>query len=158
MFKLSINTTIDAPIERVFDYMCTPENDFRWQYGTLATARITDRHNKMGIYFRSIGHLLGRRNLGTYQVIESISNRKYRFKSLSGPLRLHTAYTFDLIDDGTKVTISIRVGVVNFFRMNERILERRMKKQLRENLTMLKSLLEVKQFPHPTQNAGAMNP
>jgi len=147
---------IDAPIEQVFDYMCTPENDFRWQYGTLATARITNLHNKVGVYFRSIGHLLGRRNLGTYQVIEAISNRKYRFKSLSGPLHLHTTYTFDSADDGTKVTISIRVGVVNFFRMKERILERRMKKQLRENLTVLKDLLEVKQFPHQTQNAGAM--
>jgi len=157
MFNLTISTMIDAPIEQVFDYMCTPENDFRWQYGTLATARITNLHNKVGVYFRSIGHLLERRNLGTYQVIESILNRKYRFKSLSGPLHLHTIYTFDSADDGTKVTISIRVGVVNFFRMNERILERRMKKQLRENLTVLKSLLEMKQFSHQTRNAGAMN-
>ena len=92
MFNLSINTTIKAPIGRVFDYMCAPENDFRWQYGILATERITNHHNKMGVYLRSIGHLLGRRNLGTYQVIESISNRKYRFKSLSGPLYLNTVY------------------------------------------------------------------
>jgi len=157
MFNLTLSTMIDAPIEQVFDYMCTPENDFRWQYGTLATARITNRHNRMGVYFRSIGHLLGRRNLGTYQVIESNSNRKYRFKSLSGPLHLHTAYTFDTADDGTRVTISIRVGVVNFFRMNERILEKRMMRQLRENLKVLKGLLEVQQFPHQTKKAGAMN-
>lgn len=148
MFNLSINTRIEVPVERVFDYMCNPENDFRWQYGTLATATITNRHNKKGIYFRSIGHLLGRRNLGTYQVIESIANRKYRFKSLSGPLHFHTAYTFDVDGDCTKVNIYIRIGVVNFFRMNERILERRTKRQLRENMTMLKSLLEVKQFSY----------
>lgn len=146
MFNLSINTRIEAPVGRVFDYMCNPENDFRWQYGTLATETITNRHNKKGVYFRSIGHLMGRRNLGTYQVIESIANRKYRFKSLSGPLHFHTAYTFSVDGSGTKVNIYIRVGVVNFFPMNERILERRAKKQLKDNLSMLKELLEMKQF------------
>jgi len=142
MFNLTVGTIIDAPIQRVFDYMSTPENDFQWQYGTLATATIPNRLNGMGVYFRSISHFLGRRNLGTYQVIESNSNRKYRFKSLSGPLHLHTAYTFDVIEDGTKVNISIHVGTINFFQINERVLEKRMKKQLKENLTALKALLE----------------
>ena len=157
MFNLTTSTMIEAPIEHVFDYMSTPENDFQWQYGILATATVDNRLNRMGIYFRSIGHFLGRRNLGTYQVIESSSNRKYRFKSLSGPLHLHTAYKFDTFDGGTKVNISIHVGTTNFFHMNERVLEKRMKKQLRENLTMLREILEAKQFPSRTQNTGAMN-
>jgi len=144
MFNLTIGKIIEAPTQLVFDYMSTPENDFQWQYGTLATATITNRLNKMGVYFRSIGHFLGRRNLGTYQVIESNSNRKYRFKSLSGPLHLHTAYTFGATDGGTKVKISVHVGTMDFFQINERILENRMRKQLMENLTALKALLEVK--------------
>lgn len=138
---------IEAPIERVFNYMSTPENDFQWQYGILATATIPNRHNGMGIYFRSIGHLMGRRNLGTYEVMESSSNMKYRFKSITGPLHSQTTYTFKKVGDDTRVNISIRVGAVNFFRMNERILGRMMKKQLRENLAVLKELLEVEQFP-----------
>ena len=97
---------------------------------------------KIGVYFRSIGHLLGRRNLGTYQVIESIANRIYRFKSLSGPLHLHTTYTLDTVGEGTKVNITIHVGTLEFFHLDERILEMRMKKQLKENLTALTALLE----------------
>jgi uncharacterized protein YndB with AHSA1/START domain len=144
MFNLTIGTIIELPIEHVFDYMSTPENDFQWQYGTLTTATVTNRLNRMGIYFRSIGHFLGRRNLGTYQVIESSSNRKYRFKSLSGPLHLHTAYTFGTIDGGTKVNISIHVGTINFFHIDERVLEKSMKRQLKEDLIALKALLEGK--------------
>jgi len=139
---------IEAPIERVFDFMSTHENDSQWQYETLETANIINRLNRLGVYFRSIGHFLGRRNLGTYQVIESSANRKYSFKSLSGPLHLHTAYTFETVGDGTKVNISIHVGTINFFQMNERILERKMKKQLKENLTVLKTLLEEKQVSY----------
>jgi len=138
---------IEAPIKRVFDYMSTPENDFQWQYGTLATSIISNRHNRMGIYFRSIGHLMGRRNLATYQVIESSKNMRYRFKSISGPLHLHTAYTFDTVGEGTKVKISIHVGTMNFFHINEQVLVRRMRQQLKENLTALKAPLEMKQAP-----------
>lgn len=144
MFNLMTSILIEAPIQRVFDYMSTPENDFEWQYGTLATAAITSRLNRMGVYFRSIGHFLGRRNLGTYQVVESSSNRKYRIKSISGPLHLHTVYTFDTVGRSTKVNIAIHVRTINFFHANERNLERRMKNQLEENLTALKALLEEK--------------
>ncbi len=147
MFYLTIGTMIEAPIERVFDYMSTPENDFEWQYGTLATATLPNTSDRMGVFFRSIGHLMGHRNLGTYEVIESTPNMKYRFKSLSGPLYLQTTYTFESVGGDTRVNISIRVGVVNFQYMKEQILGRRMKKQLRENLTVLKDLLEVRQYP-----------
>ena len=45
MFHLTIGTMIEAPIQRVFDYMSMPENDFQWQYGTLATATLpNDAH------------------------------------------------------------------------------------------------------------------
>jgi len=147
MFNLTISTMINVPVKYVFEYMCTPENDFQWQYGILATATITNRLNKLGVYFRSIGHFLGHRNLGTYQVIESSLSRKYRFKSLSGPLHLHTAYTFDTLGEGTMVNISIHVGTIDFFHINEQVLEKWMKKQLEENLITLKVLLEEKWFP-----------
>jgi len=147
MFNLTTSTMIETPIERVFDYMSTPENDVQWQYGILATAMIPSRHNRMGVYFRSIGHLMGRRNLGTYEVIEYIPNIQYKFKSLSGSLHLQTTYTFEIDGDRTRVTISIRIGAVTFLHMNEQVLGRRLKKQLRENLTALKEILELKQFP-----------
>jgi len=147
MLNLTISTMIDAPINRVFDYVSTPENDFQWQYGTLATATITNPRNRMGIYFRSIGHLMGRRNLGTFEVVESSRNMKYRFKSISGPLHSQTTYTFKSVGNGTKIDISMRIGAINFFRMNERILGRRMKQQMRENLVALKDFLELKQIP-----------
>ncbi len=89
---------------------------------------------------------MGRRNLGIYEVIESSSNMRYRFKSISGPLYMQTTYTFETAGDGTKVEVSIRIGVMNFPRMSERILGRKMKKQLRENLVMLRDILEAKRI------------
>jgi len=143
MINLHGSTMIYRPVKQVFDFMSTPENDFQWQYGTLATARLSEDVNNVGTFFRSIGHLMGHRVLSTYEVTEYKPGRRYRFKSLSGPLHSQTTYTFEVADGNTKINISIRARVVNFSQMNERILEKKMKRQLKENLAMLKDLLEV---------------
>ena len=142
MIQLEMSTLIDRPIQHVFDFVSTPENDFQWQYGTLATARLYADANTVSTFFRSIGHLLGRRIQATFEVIKYEPNGEYGFKSLSGPLHSQTSYTFKAADGATRITISTRAHVVNFFDMDERILGRKIKKQLKENLAILKNLLE----------------
>ena len=136
---------INRPVRQVFDFMSTPENDFQWQYGTLASARISEGISNIGTFFRSIGHWMGRRNLSTFEVTEYEMNKKYGFKSLSGPLNSHTSYTFEIANGNTKIIISTQANAANSLQMDEDILEKKMKKQLKENIAMLKDILEVKQ-------------
>ena len=147
MFNLTNSATIQAPIKCVFDYMSTPENDIQWQHGTLATTTITNHRKEMGVYFRSIGHLMGRRNLGTYEVIESSANLKYQFRSIAGPLHSQTTYSFERAGTGTKVSISIQVGRVESPHADEPLLGASMRKELKENLAALKDLLEASPSP-----------
>lgn len=156
MINLDMSTMINRPVRQVFDFMSAPENDFQWQYGTLASARISEGVSKIGTFFRSIGHLMGRRILSTFEVTEYETNKKYGFRSLSGPLNSHTSYSLEMTDSGsTKITISIQANVVDFFQMHEGILEKKMKKQLKENLAMLKDLLEVKRnLPNAETNTA----
>jgi hypothetical protein len=147
MIDINVTTMIYRPVKQVFDFVSAPENDFQWQYGTLMAASIPDGASNIGSFFRSIGHLLGRRTQGIFEVTEYEPNRKYGFKSLSGPLHSQTSYVFESVSDSTKISISTQAHAVNFFQMNERILERKMKKQLRENLALLKDLLESRRIP-----------
>jgi uncharacterized membrane protein len=146
MINLNVSTMIYRPIKQVFDFVSTPENDFQWQYGTLATAKLPDGVSKIGSFFRSIGHLLGERAQGVFEVTEYEPNRKYGFKSLSGLLHQQTSYTFEFARGSTKISISTQAYAVNFIRINERLLEKKMKQQLKENLAMLKDLLEAKRI------------
>ena len=138
---------ICRPVRQVFDFLSTPENDFRWHYGTLAAATLTEGIAAKGSFFRSISHWMGRRNLSTFEVTEYEPGQKYGFKSLSGPFSSQTSYTLGMAHNGcTKIKISMQADVVNFFQMDEGILEKKMKKQLKEDLAMLKDLLEAKSF------------
>ncbi len=147
MINLTSSAVICRPVRQVFDFLSTPENDFRWHYGTLAAAILTEGIPAKGTFFRSIGHWMGRRNLSTFEVTEYEPGQKYGFRSLSGPFSSQTSYTLGMADNGcTKIEISMQADVVNFFQMDEGILEKKMKKQLKEDLAMLKDLLEAKAF------------
>ncbi len=157
MININNSTMIYRPIRQVFDFMSTPENDFQWQYGTLTSARLSEDVCNMGTFFRSIGHLMGRRVESTFEVNEYEPNRKYGFKSISGPLHSQTSYTFEIANGSTKINISTQANVVNFFQVDEGVLEKKMKKQLKENLAMLKDLLEAKRMvPASEQNSPAI--
>lgn len=142
MINLNTNTVIYRPVKQVFDFVSTPENDFQWQYVTLASSRISGNANTIGTFFRSIGHLLGERAQGTFEVTEYELNKRYGFKSLSGPLHSKTSYTFVIANGSTQVTVSTQAKVGISSKMDERILEKKMKRQLKENLKVLKDLLE----------------
>jgi hypothetical protein len=146
MINLNLSTMIYRPVGQVFDFVSVPENDFQWQHGTLASARLSESPSVIGTIFRSIGHLMGRRVLSTFEVTEYEPNRKYSFRSLSGPLHSQTSCTFEITNGSTRINISTQANVINFFQMNEGNLEKKMKNQLKENLAMLKGLLDREGF------------
>lgn len=78
-----------------------------------------------------------------FEVTEYEPSNRYGFKSLSGPLQSITSFTF-IIDKGyTQVKLLMQANVINKMELSESILEKKMKRQLKENLAMLKNILEV---------------
>jgi len=54
MINLNSSTLIYRPIRQVFDFISAPENDFQWQYGTLASARISEGAGNIGTFFEAL--------------------------------------------------------------------------------------------------------
>ena len=142
MIRITSSTLIELPVKQVFDFVSAPENDFQWQEGTLATARLSKGSDAMRTFFRSIGHFMGRRNLSTFEITEFEPDNKYGFKSLSGPVHSRTSYTLEKDSGRTKLHISIQASAPNFFHVTEKLLWKTMKKQLEENVARLKTILE----------------
>ena len=131
MINITSSVVIHRPAGMVFDFISSAANDFEWQYGTLASGPIKPESSRASGSFRTIGHLMGHRMQSTYEVTHFEADRRYGFKSISGPLHSHTMYTLET-EKG-----------------NKRVVERFMQKQLREDLAMLKSILETRSsLPH----------
>ena len=142
MISFDLNTQIYRPLKQVFSFVTTPENDFQWQYGTLTSAQISDGKMGVGSLFRSVSHFVGHRIEGIYEVTEFEPNKRYGFKSLSGSMDSHTLFTFEVTKGSTKINISTRVSPGDLFKTGNLIVEKKVKKQYRENLALLKGFLE----------------
>ena len=142
MINISSTIEIYRPLAQVFAFMTASANDFEWQYGTLGSGQVSAGATRIGTSFHSTGHLMGRRMLSTFEVTEFEANRKYGFKSLSGPLQVHTLYTLEATAGHTRVQISTQANPVDKGEAHEGVLEVHMQKQLREDLALLKCILE----------------
>jgi hypothetical protein len=143
LINLISNKLIYRPIKEIFNFISTPENDFQWQYGILESAQISEGAARVGAFFRSIGHFMGRRIENTFEITEYEPTSKYGFKSCSGPMYSRTLYTFEMENGATKINVSTLASAVNFsLQSDEGVLEKHMKKQLKDNLTLLRDILE----------------
>jgi|ERR1041385_3366512 hypothetical protein len=146
MIHFDLNTRIYRPLIQVFAFVAAPENDFQWQYGTLASAQISHGEMGLGTLFRVMGNLLGQRIETVYEVTVFEPNKRYGFKSVSGPVDLYVLYTFEISQGGTMVALSVETDPETLSRPNSAMVVKQFKKQQRENLAMLKSILEARQI------------
>jgi len=142
MIQLDSTIIIYRPLAAVFDFISSSANDFEWQYGTLAANQVSAGATGVGSSFRSVGHLMGRRMIVTFEITEYEANRQFGFKSLSGPLESHTLYTLETTDGRTRIRITTQASPTAGKQVHEGMMEKYMQKELKDNLAMLKSVLE----------------
>ena len=140
--KFDLNTSIYQPLTQVFAFVTTPENDFHWQYGTLMSDRISKGEMGVGTLFRVVGHFMGRRMECVHEVTEFEPNKRYAFKSLSGPIDSYTLYTFEVMQGRTNISHATQITLGEPFKSNATTAEKTVKKEYRENLALLKEILE----------------
>jgi hypothetical protein len=143
MINLFSTTMIERPVKQVFDFISTARNDVQWQDGALAASQLTLNPIGLGTLFSSLRYFMGRRLQGKFEVTEYELNKKYGFKSLSGPIQTQTLYVFEIHQDSTRVDASLQVKQSGFFKMTDALVTRFAKKQLNDNLTALKNFLEA---------------
>jgi hypothetical protein len=143
MIHIDVNTLIYRPVPQVFAFVAMPENDFQWQYGTLASAQISTGKVGIGTLVRTVSHFLDRRIEAVYEVTEFDPNRSYGFKSVSGLVETHTLYTFAMASAGTRVSLFVQSDPKDSIKPEGVFIVKKFKKQYKENLAMLKSILET---------------
>jgi hypothetical protein len=79
-----------------------------------------------------------------YEVTVFEPRKRYGFKSVSGPVDSHTLYTFEIAQGGTKINLSTQTNPRDLFKPNDIIAGKKFKKQYKENLAILKSVLEAR--------------
>jgi len=99
--------TIDRPIEEVFEYVSSPENDPTWVPAALRHERTSPGPMRVGMTTQMDLKFLGRTGTYTWKVVEYESPNLLAYRATSGPLPIVVRLQFEPVDGGTRFTHAI---------------------------------------------------
>ena len=143
MAKFEISTVINRPLEEVFAVMSNTENILKWQSGTIEAEKTSDGPIGVGTTGRSVSRFLGRRIESESEFTEYELNRKFVFKSKSGPIQFEVRMTFERVEGGTRINTKFEAEIGGFFKLAEPLVVSMGKRQLEGDLANLKDLMEA---------------
>jgi uncharacterized membrane protein len=141
--KLESSIVVNRPVEAVWAYMADFENMPVWSTGTIEARLTSEGPVRKGSTYVWVGQFLGRRMEVNSEVTEFEPNRKWAYKTISGPFASAALYTLEPVDGGTKVTMIVEGEVGGFFKLAEPVMAAMSRRQLESGLANLKDVLET---------------
>lgn len=143
MVKVETSVLVDQPIEKVFEYVTTPENDEHWEIGVTSRDHTPGESAGVGSTSQSEIRFLGVPITVTWEVIGYNPPNMIEVKSIEGPVEVTSEYTFEAVAEGqTKVTVRGEADVSGIFKVAEPLVERMAQRQWEASFANLKDVLE----------------
>ncbi len=142
MITFDLVTLIDRPVKDVFAFVTNLNNMHRWQSTVQEIKPALGKPMGVGATFNVRGEMLGRKLEGLLEIIEFEPDSKFGYKGKMGPVTVGAVMTFSKAGTGTKLSMSGRGEPGGFFKIAEGVLAGRIKAQMEDNLSRLKSVLE----------------
>lgn len=144
MIKVETSVLINHPVEKVFEFVTTPENDEQWLVGVKAKKTV-DGPTKVGSTSETEVRFLGKLIKTTFEVTEFKPFKKIAVKTVSGPVRMNSEETFESVAKGqTKVTVHGEAHAAGLFKLAEPVIERMAQRQWETSFENLKDVLEAR--------------
>ena len=140
---VTVETTIARPRAEVSAYASDPANDPVWIRNIREVEWITAPPLAEGTKIARVAHFLGRRLAYTYLVEQHTPGECLAMRAVEGPFPMTTSYHWtDDGQGGTSMAIRVGGGPGGFFGLAAPLLVRQMRRALRQDLALLKAILE----------------
>jgi len=143
MVHVEDSISIDAPLETVFDYLDTPENQVEIT-PSLRASELIERLDNGGSHVRFTYSMAGISLDGEVRATTYAPNEQIQFEMTNGPLEGTITWTFDAANDGTRVTYAADYTVPTpvLQSVAEAFAQRYNQRELQTTLQNLKDRLE----------------
>jgi uncharacterized protein YndB with AHSA1/START domain len=143
MARIEHQVEISQPPERVFDYVTSLERWPEWARRVVTVKEQSTSPLREGTTFKIVNKLLGRAVETPYIITAYEPNRRVIFKSTSGPVDAEFTFVVEPTPGGARFTETVDIKPGGVFRLAERYLASLSDRQLVENHTWLKKVLEA---------------
>jgi uncharacterized membrane protein len=100
--------TIRRPVDEVYRYIASGENQQAWRPAVISVTLRSGRDGEAGaVYEQKIKGPMGRPVPADYEITSAVPNKELRFRALAGPVRPEGYYRFEQSGDATTVTFGM---------------------------------------------------
>jgi uncharacterized protein YndB with AHSA1/START domain len=132
MATLTTTTTINQPVEKVFNYVVDVSNHKAWQ-ASIAEAEVTPAGPVgVGSTYVYTTEVMGQRIKSQMQVSAFEPNRTWAVRTVGVPNSVETVYAFAPVGEATQLTISMEVPAGAYPAAAEGMIKQQMQKSLEE--------------------------
>jgi uncharacterized membrane protein len=145
--RIERSATIDQPVDLVFDYVSTPENDPTWVPGSLRHEMLSPAPMRVGSITEEDVGFLGRRIRYAWEITHYEPPTAIALQSISGPIPATICVLLESVDGvRTKVILVGEVQLRGVYKPMELVMRWVAQRQFGTQLCKLKNLLESEAF------------
>jgi uncharacterized membrane protein len=135
-------TVIGRPCDEVAAYAGDPTHAPDWYANISSVEWRTPPPVAVGSRMDFVAAFLGRRLAYTYEVVELDPGRRLVMRTADGPFPMETTYTWEPVDDGTRMALRNRGRPSGFSAVAGPFMAAAMRRANRKDLAALKDRLE----------------
>jgi Polyketide cyclase / dehydrase and lipid transport len=140
--RVERSSTIKQPVERVFEYVSTPENDPTWVPASLRHHEISPGPLRVGSITEEDVAFLGRRMRCVWEVCHYEPPSAFTARTVSGPLPAAIHLLLEPLDNATEITLVVDAELRGVYRLMGPLMKWVVQGQFKTQLRTLKTLLE----------------
>jgi uncharacterized protein YndB with AHSA1/START domain len=142
MTSVSSSTTINQPVEKVFNFLTQVENQKNLQPGILDVKLTPPGPVAVGSLLHYTTEYAGKKYESAVQVSAYEPNKKWATKTTGVPKPVETVYVFEPAGSGTKLTISTELIPGSYPAMAEPTIKAQWQKTFDESCARIKQMVE----------------
>jgi hypothetical protein len=140
--RVARSSTINQPVELVFEYVSTPENDPTWVPVSLRHEKISPGPLRVGSITEEDVAFLRRRMRCVWEVWHYEPPSAVALRTVSGPLPATIHLLLESLDSGTELTLVVDVELHGVYKLMWPVMKWVVQRQFKTQLRTLKNLLE----------------
>jgi uncharacterized membrane protein len=145
--RVDRSATIDQPVDRVFEYVSTPDNDPMWVPASLRHEMLSPPPMRVGSITEEDVWFLGRRMRYAWEITPYEPPTVFALRSVSGPMPATIRVLLESLDGArTKVILVAEVRLRGVCKPMELVMKGVARRRFETQLRTLKNLLESQAF------------
>ena len=142
MIKVESSIVIDKPVEEVFAFTTNSENNAKWQDGVIESRVTQETENMVGTIITDVRQFIGRKLESELEVVAYELNERTELKIIKGPVKMEIIQTYEAVEGGTKVDVTMQGEPGGFFKLVGGALKNQLQEQNDQNFQKLKEIME----------------